>query len=160
MSESIKLYPNELQDERGNMTDAELGNFKKFISEAESQYSSSEFNRIAKYVFTGMKGLGGYFIWSVYVHEGRIKQIAFSSKSMEYNKYAWLLNYGKYNLTYTIYGTNRNYGCPEYGGGGSASFGSDITPTNQQKLTAIVNDSIIYRGDNIDDAANYIMQKA
>ena len=79
---------------------------------------------------------------------------------MEYNKYAWLLNYGKYNLTYTIYGTNRNYGCPEYGGGGSASFGSDITPTNQQKLTEIVNDSIIYRGDNIDDAANYIMQKA
>ena len=160
MSEQMETNQKNLKDERGNLTDAELSSFKKFIAEAEKQYTSNDYNRIAKYIFTGMKGLGGFFIWSIYVHEGIIKQISVSTKMMDYKKYGWLLNYGKYNLTYTIYGTNRQYGCSEYGGGGLAPFGADISSVNQQKLTAIVNDTILYYGDNIDGAVEYIREKA
>lgn len=107
-----------------------------------------------------MKALGGYFSWSIYVHKGKINQIGLSTQQLSYGKYAQLLNYGKYNLTYTIYGTNGNYGCPEKAGGGIAEFGQDISPTSQEKLRSIVSDSILYRGNNINGAAEYIKQKA
>lgn len=47
----------------------------------------------------------------------------------------------------------------EFGGGGSAPFGEDIKPDQQDKIRQIVNDSIVYRGDNMDAAAMYIANK-
>ena len=44
--------------------------------------------------------------WNVYVYEGRIRQIGIGPGANRWNKYMWLTNYGKYNLTYVFIGIN------------------------------------------------------
>ena len=83
-----------------------MSQIKKFIQEAEAQYNSTDFTKIAKYIFTGMKNVSSGMKWSVYVYEGKINQIGLSSEFIFRKKYIWMLNYGKYNFTYTLFAVN------------------------------------------------------
>ena len=68
-------------------------------------YYATDFEKIARYV--ALSAQEPYtFKWNVYVHEGRIRQIGFSNSATKLKKYLVLMNYGKYNLTYTMIGLN------------------------------------------------------
>ena len=65
----------------------------------------------------------------------------------------WLLNYGKYNLTYILIGTTGLFcwDAREYGGDSSTPehFGKDINATGQQVIMAALDNALIYGGNDI-----------
>lgn len=105
---------------------------------------------------------GVYLRWNTYVYAGQIKQVGLSSQNNLYQKYLWLLNFGKYNFSYVMFASNYAYcGTSKQFGGGtsSAEFGEDINQTDYDKIRSLIDNSIIYRGDDIENAAPYIQQK-
>ena len=96
------------------------------------------------------------YSWSVFITSNETKKCVYTGWE-PIDKSMWRMNYGKYNFTYIMWAENTCYGMG--GGGGSAEFGYSIQPNDRDKIRQIVNDSILYRGDNIDGAAEYIKTK-
>lgn len=83
-----------------------------------------------------------------------------NSYKVHENKTIWLSGTGvsKYNLTYAMF---QIWTCALAVPGGftTAPFGENINDTVKQKLTQIVNNSILYQGDDMYAAAQYIQSK-
>lgn len=69
----------------------------------------------------------------------------------------WKFGYGKYNFTYFLWADVTCYGMG--GGGSTAEFEESITAGDQDRIKELVRNSIIYRGDNMEDGADYIKTK-
>lgn len=69
-----------------------------------------------------------------------------------------MANCGKYNLAYALY---QQSSCSISMGEDTqtAQFGEDVSSSMQKDIFVIINGSIIYRGDNIQDGAEYIEAK-
>ena len=94
--------------------------------------------------------------WSVFITSSETKKCVYTGWGPT-DKYLWRMNYGKYNFTYIMWAENSCWNMG--GGGGSAEFGQSIQTNDRDKIKQILNDSILYRGDNIDGASEYIKTK-
>lgn len=67
---------------------------------------------MAKYIFYGLKttsASGVSLRWNTYIYAGQVKQVGLNSQNNLNKKYAWLLNYGKYNFSYVLFASNYAY---------------------------------------------------
>ena len=78
-----------------------------------------------------------------------------SLASTFWNSYMWLINYGKYNLTYILMATN-NWFCykwSEWEGDSTTTsashFGSDISLSDQQVIVTAIDDAFAAAGSDI-----------
>lgn len=117
--------------QRGNISDQELATIKRTIDVAESEFDSTEFNKIAKNISLALTTALNVTRWNAFVYDQGIKELAISPSSPSQKKYISILNYGRYNLCYEVFGVNPAYSCSMYGGGGSAEFGESVNSTKQ-----------------------------
>ena len=75
-----------------------------------------------------------------------VKEIAVPANFFSQKKFIAIINYGRYNLSYEVFGTSYGFTCSQYGGGGTAEFGESVNATLQEKIRTIVDNSIVYRG--------------
>lgn len=101
-----------------------------------------------------------YERWHVFVYTPKMNDIYMNGYKVLENKYIWISdkNVSKNNFTYALF---QIWICssPIAGGFSTAKFGEDVNETMQSKLTEIVNNSIIYRGEDMKSAADYIESK-
>lgn len=107
-------------------------------------------------------GSGVSLRWNTYIFADGVKQVGLSSGFWLGKKYLWLIKYGKYNFTYVLFASSYvNCGkYHEFGGGASqAQFGQDLTNKDIEAIKSTIDNSILYQGDDIEQAATYIQQK-
>ena len=93
------------------------------------------------------------YAWSIFVFGNDTNKLGYSGWESS-DKYFWKFKYGKYNLTYLGYADVTCYNPGT--NAGTAEFGQDITDLNKQKIKDLVSNSVIYRGDDIQGAAEYL----
>lgn len=94
--------------------------------------------------------------WNTHVFDSKTEEIGINLDSISDKELYWI-GYGKYNLTYVIWVSNI---CQSNGAAGAlVEFGSNINASMAAKIKQIVNDSVIYKGDNVGTAADYIHSK-